>query len=129
MPAALPSMPQVTRILAPKRLASQSVLIAPTIMAAINGISRRPVPWASLPCTICRKGERMKSTPVIAKPTIVKATVAHENRALLNSLRSISGNLVRSCHTANAATSTAPPAIGPHTCTSVQPRIGCSMMP
>ena len=115
MPTALPSIPLATMILAPKRLAIQSVLIAPTIIAAIKGSNLRPVPWASLPCTICRNGERMNSTPVMAKPTIVKATVAHENRALANSLRSMSGNRVRSCHITNAAISTAPPAIGPQT--------------
>src|SRR2546427_10672523 len=40
IPAALPSMPPATNTLAPKRFASQSVLMAPTIMAAIRGISR-----------------------------------------------------------------------------------------
>ena len=115
IPTALPSIPLATMILAPKRLAIQSVLMAPTIMVAIKGSRRMPVPCASLPCTICRNGERMNSTPVMAKPTIVKATVAHENRALANSLRSTSGNRVRSCHITNATTSTAPPAMGPQT--------------
>ena len=129
MPTALPSRPAATMILAPKRLASQSVLIAPTIMAAINGISLKPVPWASLPWTICRKGERMNRTPVMAKPTTVNATVAHVNRALRKSLRSMSGKRTRSCRSANAARSTTPAAIGPYTCTSPQPRIGSSMIP
>ncbi len=121
-------MPALDITFVPRRLFSQSLPIAPAIMAMTRGSSRSPVDCASLPCTTCRNGEMRNITPVIPKPTTMKATVAHENRALRKRFRSTSGNFTRSSHATKAAISSAPPTSGTYTCALPQPRTGSSMM-